>query len=116
VSLPTTPQIVIGHQLNPFDNLQAEAHNDAGLVAWLSDREFDQDTIRKVTAEGYSKDDFVSLITREDLRRLNLRGGIELRLWREILREQNQLYRRTDSDGYNNNGDNDSGTTTLSTG
>lgn len=70
----------------------------------------------QVTSEGYSKDDFVSLIVRDDLRRLHLRGGAELRLWKEILLEQNQLYQRTNSDGYNNNGDADSGTTTLSTG
>lgn len=45
VSLPTTPRIIVGNDINPFSLADG---GDVGLIAWLTDRRFDADTIRKV--------------------------------------------------------------------
>ncbi len=45
----------------------------------------DEREIALFTAEGYLLSDVLAFFTREDLRRIGLRGGPELRLWRAIM-------------------------------
>ncbi|XP_076042610.1 apoptotic signal-regulating kinase 1 isoform X3 [Oratosquilla oratoria] len=58
---------------------------DMELVGWLQDLALDRDVIDKFLAEDFTKDDVIAVMTRDDLRRLGLRGGIELRIWRKIV-------------------------------
>ena len=58
---------------------------DSSLVSWLERNGLETSEIRLFTAERYVLSDVLDFFTREDLRRLGLRGGSELRLWREIL-------------------------------
>ncbi|KAI1294720.1 Mitogen-activated protein kinase kinase kinase 15 [Halotydeus destructor] len=87
--VPTTPIIV----------LDKEVHDDPELVTWLEERSFDHEVVEKFTLEGYTKEDVISLISRDDIRRMNLKGGVELRLWREILAVRAPGYLRQLSDG-----------------
>ncbi|XP_046336638.1 mitogen-activated protein kinase kinase kinase 15-like isoform X4 [Haliotis rufescens] len=63
---------------------------DSDLVSWLSDRHFDQDTIHKVCQEEYTLPDLLELATKEDLTRLQLKGGVLCRLWRALLTHRAQ--------------------------
>ena len=58
---------------------------DPALVSWLEANGLSSAEVDLFTAEGYALSDVVDFFTREDLRRLGLRGGPELRLWRAIL-------------------------------
>nr|XP_033339971.1 mitogen-activated protein kinase kinase kinase 15 isoform X1 [Megalopta genalis]XP_033339980.1 mitogen-activated protein kinase kinase kinase 15 isoform X1 [Megalopta genalis]XP_033339988.1 mitogen-activated protein kinase kinase kinase 15 isoform X1 [Megalopta genalis]XP_033339997.1 mitogen-activated protein kinase kinase kinase 15 isoform X1 [Megalopta genalis]XP_033340005.1 mitogen-activated protein kinase kinase kinase 15 isoform X1 [Megalopta genalis] len=57
---------------------------DETLVEWLQNLQIDEASIERITYEQYTLDDFLNHITRDDIRRLNLRGGIELRIWQAI--------------------------------
>ena len=61
---------------------------DSSLVSWLKSINVDECDIALFTSEGYVLIDVVAFFTREDLRRLGLRGGTELRLWRAILEQR----------------------------
>ncbi|XP_067676666.1 mitogen-activated protein kinase kinase kinase 15-like isoform X4 [Haliotis asinina] len=63
---------------------------DSELVSWLSQRNFDQDTIHKVCQEEYTLPDLLELATKEDLTRLQLKGGVLCRLWRALLTHRGQ--------------------------
>lgn len=58
---------------------------DRELVEWLKSLNADDETIKKFVNQEYSKEDVLLIMTRDDLRRLGLRGGIELRIWRAIM-------------------------------
>nr|CAD7256032.1 unnamed protein product [Timema shepardi] len=57
---------------------------DQGLVDWLQVLGLDQGSIERFVMEEYCHDDVLNYVTREDLRRLGLRGGVELRVWRAV--------------------------------
>ena len=46
-------------------------------------------------SEGYRLSDVLDLMERDDLRRLGLRGGPELRLWRAILEHRSNTPKNT---------------------
>ncbi|RWS07520.1 mitogen-activated protein kinase kinase kinase 5-like isoform X4 [Dinothrombium tinctorium] len=69
-------------QHNPNIIIESERHVDESLVSWLQSFNVDAETIDKA---NFTREDVLTLMTREDLRRLNLRGGIELRIWKAIM-------------------------------
>ncbi|XP_043223574.1 mitogen-activated protein kinase kinase kinase 15-like isoform X4 [Amphibalanus amphitrite] len=65
-------------------HIQVSADSDGSLVDWLVQHGADHLTVSRFINEGYHLDDVLAMMTREDLRRLHLRGGMELRLWRAL--------------------------------
>ncbi|KAL0108005.1 hypothetical protein PUN28_014935 [Cardiocondyla obscurior] len=63
-------------------------HPDRALIDWLQNLQVDETSIERFLYEEYTLEDILRYITRDDLRRLNLRGGIELRIWQAILRNR----------------------------
>ncbi|XP_049834926.1 mitogen-activated protein kinase kinase kinase 15 isoform X2 [Schistocerca gregaria] len=59
---------------------------DSRLIEWLQNLKLDQSTIDRFLFEEYCLDDVLLYITRADLRKLCLRGGVELRVWKAILK------------------------------
>ncbi|XP_070165357.1 mitogen-activated protein kinase kinase kinase 15 isoform X2 [Polyergus mexicanus] len=59
-------------------------HSDMALVDWLRNLQVDDISIDRFLYEEYTLEDILCHVTRDDLRRLNLRGGIELRIWQAI--------------------------------
>ncbi|CAG9119419.1 unnamed protein product [Plutella xylostella] len=74
------------------------------LTSWLRERGVGADSIREICAQEYTlqvQDQLVHC-SREDLAKLNLKGGVELRIWRAILEHRlnspsNRRLRRTSS-------------------
>ncbi|EJW85726.1 hypothetical protein WUBG_03364 [Wuchereria bancrofti] len=77
----------------PFNRLETSSNvrNDE-LAQWLRSFGCDNATIRRIQEEEYTKQDLLDFVTREDLMRLNLRGGVVCRIWRKIL--QNREHQR----------------------
>ncbi|XP_041352249.1 mitogen-activated protein kinase kinase kinase 15-like isoform X2 [Gigantopelta aegis] len=68
---------------------------DTELASWLEAKTFDSKTINTICHEEYTLADLLEMVTREDLQRLNLRGGVICRLWRAILaHRQSQAAKR----------------------
>uniref|UniRef100_A0A6I8RF80 mitogen-activated protein kinase kinase kinase n=1 Tax=Xenopus tropicalis TaxID=8364 RepID=A0A6I8RF80_XENTR len=57
---------------------------DLNLVYWLHKCRVDEDTISKFLAEDYQLEDILCHVTRDDLKSLNLRGGVLCTIWKEI--------------------------------
>ncbi|XP_065351801.1 mitogen-activated protein kinase kinase kinase 15 isoform X2 [Cloeon dipterum] len=57
---------------------------DPKLAEWARSLELDNYTLEKIAWEEYTLDDLLHYVSRDDLRRMNLRGGVELRIWRAI--------------------------------
>ncbi|XP_067945661.1 mitogen-activated protein kinase kinase kinase 15-like isoform X2 [Watersipora subatra] len=81
-SEPESPDL--NHITIPHLSLQ-QPTADSKLVKWLESLNCDRTTISRFATEEYTFSDVMELISREDLRRMNLRGGVECRIWREIL-------------------------------
>ncbi|XP_012153342.1 apoptotic signal-regulating kinase 1 isoform X3 [Megachile rotundata] len=62
-----------------------DPYADQALVEWLQSLQIDEATIERFMYEQYTLDDVLNHISRDDIRRLNLRGGIELRIWQAII-------------------------------
>ncbi|CAG0916359.1 unnamed protein product [Notodromas monacha] len=60
------------------------------LQDWLKSLGVDEASIQKFCSEAFVLNDVLELMEREDLRRLDLRGGMELRIWRAILDHRNR--------------------------
>lgn len=64
-------------------------YTDQSLVDWLRYTvQVDEMTIERFVYEQYTLDDVLNYVMRDDIRRLNLRGGIELRIWQAILKHR----------------------------
>ncbi|KZC13059.1 Mitogen-activated protein kinase kinase kinase 15, partial [Dufourea novaeangliae] len=61
---------------------------DEALVEWLQNLQIDEMSIERFIYEQYTLEDILCHITRDDIRRLNLRGGTELRIWLAILKHR----------------------------
>ncbi|XP_058791363.1 mitogen-activated protein kinase kinase kinase 15 isoform X2 [Phymastichus coffea] len=62
---------------------------DSPLIHWLQNLNVDSDAIDRFINEEYILEDILVYINREDLRRLNLKGGVELKIWKAILTHRN---------------------------
>ncbi|XP_046837882.1 mitogen-activated protein kinase kinase kinase 15 isoform X1 [Vespa crabro] len=78
---------------NQSDLLQIEntnptdpSYKDGALINWLQDLQIDEVSIDRFMYEEYTLEDVLNYLTRDDIRRLNLRGGVELRIWQAILK------------------------------
>ncbi len=59
-------------------------------MQWLKDLDIDECSIHKFAEEDLSFRDVTQLMTRDDLARLNLKLGPELRIWEKICKEKNK--------------------------
>lgn len=57
---------------------------DNRLIEWLRGLNLDQYSIDKFVMEEYCLEDILHYVGRDDIRRLGLRGGVELRVWKAI--------------------------------
>ncbi|XP_054721753.1 mitogen-activated protein kinase kinase kinase 15-like isoform X2 [Uloborus diversus] len=64
---------------------------EGDIKEWLVEINADQESIDVFVSEKFSKSDVLSLMTREDLRHLGLKRGMELRIWRAILSHRRNL-------------------------
>uniref|UniRef100_A0A914VAE1 mitogen-activated protein kinase kinase kinase n=1 Tax=Plectus sambesii TaxID=2011161 RepID=A0A914VAE1_9BILA len=84
-------------QQHPISPIHSQSNNEArldgDLIFWLRGLGCDEETIQRVRAEDYSKNDLLECITRDELRCLGLRGGVTCRIWRAICqhRERSRL-------------------------
>ncbi|XP_052756028.1 mitogen-activated protein kinase kinase kinase 15 isoform X1 [Galleria mellonella] len=62
----------------------------ASIREWTSTRGVPESAARALAAHEYSLPDLLQHAQREDIARLNLKGGVELRLWRAILEHRLQ--------------------------
>ncbi|XP_043471010.1 mitogen-activated protein kinase kinase kinase 15 isoform X1 [Leptopilina heterotoma] len=76
-------------QINITD-INATMTTDTKLVDWLHSIDLDELSIDRFLYEEYTFDNVKSDIKRDDLRKLNLRGGVELRIWKAILQLREQ--------------------------
>ncbi|VDN02245.1 unnamed protein product [Thelazia callipaeda] len=77
----------------PGDVDNALKYGNDELAQWLHSFGCDDVTIGRILEEEYTKQDLLDFVTRDDLMKLNLRGGVVCRIWRKILqnRERQQF-------------------------
>jgi len=75
--------------VNSMDKEKMGEAVDCQLVAWLGGLGLNQETIAKMTGEDLTLSDVLELMSRDDLRRLGLKAGPELRIWRAVLQHRN---------------------------
>ncbi|XP_076165507.1 apoptotic signal-regulating kinase 1 isoform X4 [Ptiloglossa arizonensis] len=66
----------------------AVSYTDQAFVEWLQNLQIDDASIERFMYEQYTLEDILCHVTRDDIRRLNLRGGVELRIWQAILKHR----------------------------
>ncbi|XP_077488625.1 apoptotic signal-regulating kinase 1 isoform X3 [Amblyomma americanum] len=66
-------------------------HRDEDLMHWLHDLGMDTECMERFAREQFTKEDVLHLMTRDDLRRLGLRLGPELRIWKAIQQHRDGL-------------------------
>jgi len=80
------------HQLAPSGVVPIPLNiRDPKLVEFLTELHLDRISIEKFLQEEYTYDDVVLLMTRDDLKALKLKGGIELRVWKSIVKQRRIL-------------------------
>ncbi|XP_046667133.1 mitogen-activated protein kinase kinase kinase 15 isoform X2 [Homalodisca vitripennis] len=80
-----TPESNGGERLLPQISV-TDSSVDPRLVEWLRTLRIDQCSIDKFLQEEYCLDDVLHYVNREDIRKLGLRGGVELRVWKAIVK------------------------------
>lgn len=68
-----------------------DVHRDEDLMHWLQDLGMDTECTERFAREQFTKEDVLHLMTRDDLRRLGLRLGPELRIWKAIQQHREGL-------------------------
>ncbi|XP_076632311.1 apoptotic signal-regulating kinase 1 isoform X3 [Colletes latitarsis] len=68
--------------------LDAASYTDQALIEWLQNLQIDNASMERFMYEQYTLEDILCYVTRDDIRKLNLRGGIELRIWQAILKHR----------------------------
>ena len=63
---------------------------DSKLHQWLKELDVDDGTIEKFASEDLTYSDVMTLMTREDLSKLRLKLGPELRIWNRITLERSK--------------------------
>lgn len=76
----------------------SDSGGDPALAKWLLDLDLSQQTIDRILLEEYTLDDFLRHITKADLRRLNLKGGIELKIWKAVVELRSALRKLDEAD------------------
>ena len=66
-----------------------DAKKDPALVKWLQNLGLNTSSIDRIIGEDLTLSDVLDLMSRDDLKRLGLRAGPELRIWRAILQHRN---------------------------
>uniref|UniRef100_A0A2H8TLD8 Mitogen-activated protein kinase kinase kinase 15 n=4 Tax=Melanaphis sacchari TaxID=742174 RepID=A0A2H8TLD8_9HEMI len=69
-----------------YENSADDCNKD--LIKWLRDIGIDEHSIKILVNEQFLLDQIQLDVTREDLRGLGLKRGVELRLWKEIERHR----------------------------
>lgn len=88
-SLPGSRNGVSSHGVQPGSSHDGPSHpRDQELVDWLKQIGCDQETVDRFIEEQYSKHDVLEVITKDDLRRMHLRGGIHCRIWHAIMQHR----------------------------
>jgi len=64
--------------------IESDSDADEALIRWLGTLSMNNETIVKITSEEITLPDLLEFMTRDDLRRLGLKAGPELRIWRAI--------------------------------
>jgi len=70
-----------------YDN--QESSHDPELITWLEGLGLNRRSVDLCLAQDLTLSDILELMTRDDLKRLGLKAGPELRIWREILKHRN---------------------------
>ncbi|XP_064629593.1 mitogen-activated protein kinase kinase kinase 15-like isoform X2 [Lineus longissimus] len=74
------PSLIVSPSMARRLSIQA----DDDLVRWLQQLHIDEQTVQKFVDEEYDLETVKEDMTRDDLRRLGIRGGVQLRIWRAI--------------------------------
>jgi serine/threonine protein kinase len=75
----------------------ADAQGDEQLIEWLNDIQCDPFTVQKFVGEDFTLENVLYDMTRDDLRKLGLRVGVEIKIWKQIVRNR-AIKRDPDSD------------------
>ena len=66
-----------------------DGNKDPALVKWLQNLGLNASSIDRIIGEDLTLSDVLELMSRDDLKRLGLKAGPELRIWRAILQHRN---------------------------
>uniref|UniRef100_A0A8D8RUT1 mitogen-activated protein kinase kinase kinase n=1 Tax=Cacopsylla melanoneura TaxID=428564 RepID=A0A8D8RUT1_9HEMI len=58
---------------------------DEKLTAWLRHVGADEKSIRKFISEEYTLEDLLQYLSRDDVKKLNLKGGVEVKIWKAVI-------------------------------
>jgi len=82
----------VQNDVNPSRRLAPQATHDspvdAAMVKWLLDLGLDQPSVNRFVDEELCLEDLLVYVTRADLAKLDLRMGLELRVWKAILKSR----------------------------
>jgi len=81
-------QNLASSHLQTRDNTVSGVTRDQQLVDWLHNLAIDDRSVDMFLNEDLSLNDVLELMSRDDLKRLGLKAGPELRIWRAILRHR----------------------------
>ncbi|XP_028967642.1 mitogen-activated protein kinase kinase kinase 15 [Galendromus occidentalis] len=70
--------------------LLAKDDGDPEMVRWLENIGLDEASVMKFVQERFSMEDVLQLVDREDLKRLGLKLGYEVRVWTAIQKHRNR--------------------------
>lgn len=69
-----------------------EVEVDERLACWLSNLDINDTAQRKILSEGFTLDEILNSVDRQDLQRIGLRGGTEFRVWNAISKHRKNSF------------------------